>query len=150
MAEEEPLVNFEKEDVAVCREVFIEEVKETSRITSPMIVVMVSEYLVHVSPMIMLGNLFQLSLSSASIATSVSSVTGYNVLFGMCSALETLCGQKYSSFREKTRALFSMNFFPTMGDFFRFAIPLVVMVCLEWWTFDQIILLSSVFPNPIL
>lgn len=49
MVEEYPLVNFEKEDVAVSREVFIEVVKETSRITFPMRVVNVSQYGLHVS-----------------------------------------------------------------------------------------------------
>nr|XP_004233961.1 protein DETOXIFICATION 14-like isoform X1 [Solanum lycopersicum] len=283
MTEEEPLVNLEKEDVVVTEKVFIEEVKETSRIALPMIVVTVSQYLLRVSPMIMLGHLGELSLSSASIATSLSNVTGYSVLFGMCSALETLCGQaygagqyrklgtftysaiiclflvcipvsvlwiftdklliltgqdpsiateagkyaiwliptlfpyailqslvrylqaqsliqpmllsavvslcfqvticwafifklnlgiagaalsislsywlnvillilyvKYSSVCEKTRASFSTDFFLTTGDFFRFAIPSAVMVCLEWWAFELIILLSGLFPNPML
>lgn len=49
MVEEYPLVNFEKEAVAVSREVFIEVVKETSRITFPMRVVNVSQYVLHVS-----------------------------------------------------------------------------------------------------
>ncbi|XP_049384378.1 protein DETOXIFICATION 14-like isoform X2 [Solanum stenotomum] len=284
MAMEEPLlVNLEKDDVTVSREVFIEEVKEASRIALPMIVVTVSQYLLRVSPMIMLGHLGELSLSSASIATSLCNVTGYSVLFGMCSALETLCGQaygagqyrklgtftysaiiclflvcipvsvlwiftdkllilmgqdpsiateagkyaiwliptlfpyailqslvrylqaqslilpmllsavvslcfqvticwvfifklnlgiigaalsiglsywlnvillilyvKYSSVCEKTRASFSRDVFLTTGDFFRFAIPSAVMVCLEWWAFELIILLSGLFPNPML
>ncbi|KAL3344455.1 hypothetical protein AABB24_023747 [Solanum stoloniferum] len=284
MAMEEPLlVNLEKDDVTVSRKVFIEEVKEASRIALPMIVVTVSQYLMRVSPMIMLGHLGELSLSSASIATSLCNVTGYSVLFGMSSALETLCGQaygarqyrkvgtfscsaiiclflvcipvsvlwiftdkllilmgqdpsiateagkyaiwliptlfpyailqslvrylqaqslilpmllnavaslcfqvticwafifklnlgivgaalsiglsywlnvillmlyvKYSSACEKTRASFSTDVFLTIGDFFRLAIPSAVMVCLEWWSFELIILLSGLLPNPML
>ncbi|WMV14817.1 hypothetical protein MTR67_008202 [Solanum verrucosum] len=284
MAMEEPLrVNLEKDDVTVSRKVFIEEVKEASRIALPMIVVTVSQYLLRVSPMIMLGHLGELSLSSASIATSLCSVTGYSLLFGMSSALETLCGQaygarqyrkvgtfsysaiiclflvcipvsvlwiftdkllilmgqdpsiateagkyaicliptlfpyailqslvrylqaqslilpmllnavaslcfqvticwvfifklnlgivgaalsiglsywlnvillmlyvKYSSACEKTRASFSTDVFLTIGDFFRLAIPSAVMVCLEWWSFELIILLSGLLPNPML
>ncbi|TMW82335.1 hypothetical protein EJD97_006218, partial [Solanum chilense] len=57
----------------------------------------VSKYLLRVSPMIMLGNLGQLSLFSAFVASSLSSVTGYSVLFGMCNALETLCGPAYGA-----------------------------------------------------
>ncbi|KAJ8550058.1 hypothetical protein K7X08_033765 [Anisodus acutangulus] len=281
---EEPLVvNLDKEDVAVTRKVFVEELKEASSIAMPMIVVTVSQYLLRVSPMIMLGHLGELSLSSASIATSLSNVTGYSLLFGMSSALETLCGQaygagqyrklgtftysaiislflvcipvsllwiftdkllilmgqdpsiatdagkytiwliptlfpyailqslvrylqaqslilpmllsavvslcfqvpicwafvfklnlgnagaalsiglaywlnvillmlyvKYSSACEKTRASFSRDVFLTIGDFFRFAIPSTVMVCLEWWSFELIILLSGLLPNPML
>ncbi|XP_004233485.1 protein DETOXIFICATION 9 [Solanum lycopersicum] len=284
MAMEEPLLlNLEEDDVRVSRKVFIEELKEASRIALPMIVVTVSQYLLRVSPMIMLGHLGELSLSSASIATSLCNVTGYSVLFGMSSALETLCGQaygagqyrklgtftysaiiclflvcipvsvlwiftdkllilmgqdpsiakeagkyaiwliptlfpyailqsvvrylqaqslilpmlinavaslcfqvaicwafifklnlgivgaalsiglsywlnvillmlyvKYSSACEKTRASFSTDVFLTLGDFFRLAIPSAVMVCLEWWSFELIILSSGLLPNPML
>ncbi|WMV14816.1 hypothetical protein MTR67_008201 [Solanum verrucosum] len=179
MAEEEPLVNLEKEDVAVTEKVFVEEVKETSRIALPMIVVTVSQYLLRVSPMIMLGHLGELSLSSASIATSFSNVTGYSVLFEMCSALETLfsvlwiftdkllilMGQdpsiateagKYAIWLIPTLFPYAIlqslvrDVFLTTGDFFRFAIPSAVMVCLEWWAFELIILLSGLFPNPML
>lgn len=81
MAMEEPLLlNLEEDDVRVSRKVFIEELKEASRIALPMIVVTVSQYLLRVSPMIMLGHLGELSLSSASIATSLRNVTGYSVL----------------------------------------------------------------------
>ncbi|XP_071691079.1 protein DETOXIFICATION 16-like [Rutidosis leptorrhynchoides] len=43
------------------------------------------------------GHLGQLSLSSASMATSFASFTGFSVLLGMGSALETLCGQAYGA-----------------------------------------------------
>lgn len=274
---------MEKEDVSVTRKAIVAELKEASRIAMPMIVVTVAQYLLRVSPMIMLGHLGELSLSSASIATSLSNVTGYSVLFGMSSALETLCGQaygagqyqklgtftysaiiclflvcipvsilwifmdkllilmgqdpsiateagkyaiwliptlfpyaillslvrylqaqslilpmlvnavlslcfqvticwvfifklnlgsagaalsiglsywlnvillmlyvKYSSACEMTRASFSRDVFLTIGDFFCFAIPSAVMVCLEWWSFELIILLSGLLPNPML
>ncbi|KAM3342848.1 hypothetical protein P3S68_027814 [Capsicum galapagoense] len=221
MSMEEPLV--EKEDVAVTRKVFVDELKEASRIAIPMIIVTVSQYLLRVPPMIMLGHL------DSEIV---------KMMFGMSSALETLCGQAYgagqyrklgtftysaiiclflvcipvsvlwiftdkllilmgqdpsiaaeagkyaiwliptlfayailqsfvrylqaqsliipmlinayASACEKTRASFSTDVFLTIGDFFRFAIPSAVMVCLEWWSFEIIILLSGLFPNPML
>ncbi|KAL1569411.1 protein DETOXIFICATION 14-like isoform X1 [Salvia divinorum] len=250
-------------------------------IALPMIVVTLSQYLQRTSPMFMLGHLGELSLSSASIATSLSNVTGFSLLFGMSSALETLCGQahgakqlervgtftygailclfivclpvcvlwvyteellifvgqdplisaeagkftiyliptlfpyailqslvrylqaqslifpmlwtsllslcfqlllcwvfvfnfnlgnpgaalsiaisywfnvvllvlyvNYSSACQKTRASFSMDVLLTMWDFFRFAVPSAVMVCLEWWSFELVILLSGLLPNP--
>ncbi|CAA0839639.1 MATE efflux family protein [Striga hermonthica] len=257
------------------------ELNRVNFIALPMIVVTLSQYLLRVSPIFMLGHLGELSLSSASIATSFCNVTGYSLLFGMSSALETLCGQAYgakqfervgtftygailclfmvcipvsvlwiyteevlvfmgqdplissqsgkyailliptlfpyailqslvrylqtqslilpmlwSSFAslcfqlllcwvfifklnlgsaggalsigmsswfnvillglyvkfspncEKTSATFSKDVFATMGEFFRFAIPSAVMVCLEWWSFELVILLSGVLPNP--
>ncbi|KAK4477675.1 hypothetical protein RD792_016920 [Penstemon davidsonii] len=260
---------------------FSGDLNRVNRIALPMILVTVSQFLLRVSPMFMLGHLDELSLSSASIATSLCNVTGFSVLFGMASALETLCGQaygaeeykrvgtytygaiiclflvclpvsllwifterlllftgqdplisaeagkfaiqliptlfpyailqclvrylqtqslilpmvwsslaslifqlvlcwafifklnlgnagaamsigisywlnvillvlyvKYSPACHKTRALFSKYVFVTMRDFFQFAIPSAAMVCLEWWLFELILLLSGLLPNP--
>uniref|UniRef100_A0A5B6YMX5 Putative MATE efflux family protein 8-like isoform X2 n=1 Tax=Davidia involucrata TaxID=16924 RepID=A0A5B6YMX5_DAVIN len=55
---------------------------------------------------------------------------------------------KYSSSCEKTRVPFSKDVFNSVGEFFRLAIPSVVMVCLEWWSFELVILLSGLLPNP--
>ncbi|XP_073146293.1 protein DETOXIFICATION 12-like [Henckelia pumila] len=55
---------------------------------------------------------------------------------------------KYSSVCAKTRAQISMKIFDGMKEFFRFAIPSAVMVCLEWWSFELMILLSGILPNP--
>lgn len=259
----------------------MEEVKKVNGIAIPMIVVTASQYLLRVSPIFMLGHLGELTLSGASIATSFSNVTGFSVLFGMSSALETLCGQaygagqyqrlgtytfgaiiclfivcipvsllwiftdklliltgqdpsiaseagkyakwliptlfpyailqplvrflqaqslilpmllstvaalcfqlllcwafifklnlgnpgaalsitisywlnaiflalyvKYSSTCEKTRVSLSKDVFKTMGEFFKFAIPCAFMVCLEWWSFELVVLLSGLLPNP--
>ncbi|KAL9408963.1 hypothetical protein AB3S75_047367 [Citrus x aurantiifolia] len=35
-----------------------------------------------------------------------------------------------------------------IGEFFQFAIPSAVMVCLEWWSFELLILMSGLLPNP--
>ncbi|KAL0000107.1 hypothetical protein SO802_019709, partial [Lithocarpus litseifolius] len=43
------------------------------------------------------GHLGELPLSGASMGSSFASVTGYIVLLGMGSALETLCGQAYGA-----------------------------------------------------
>ncbi|XP_031110374.1 protein DETOXIFICATION 14-like [Ipomoea triloba] len=260
---------------------FVGELKDVSHIALPMIIVTVSQYLLRTSPMLMLGHLGELPLSSASIATSLCNVTGYSLLFGMSSALETLCGQaygagqyrklgaftygailclflvcipvlilwifagklliligqdpsiaaeagkyaiwliptlfpyailqslvrylqtqslifpmmwtavaalgvqlpicwafvfklnlgsagaalsigvsywfnvililiyvKYSSTCKKSHTSLSREVYSTMGEFFRFAVPSAVMVCLEWWSFELIVLLSGILPNP--
>ncbi|KAL0380823.1 UNVERIFIED_CONTAM: protein DETOXIFICATION 12 [Sesamum angustifolium] len=41
-----------------------------------------------------------------------------------------------------------MKIFEGIKEFFRFAIPSAVMICLEWWSFELLILLSGVLPNP--
>ncbi|XP_012849828.1 PREDICTED: MATE efflux family protein 9-like, partial [Erythranthe guttata] len=48
----------------------------------------------------------------------------------------------------KTRAPFSMKIFQGITEFFRFAVPSAVMICLEWWSFELLILLSGILPNP--
>ncbi|KAJ1377188.1 Multi antimicrobial extrusion protein [Sesbania bispinosa] len=55
---------------------------------------------------------------------------------------------RYSSACAKTRAPISMELFHGIGEFFRFAIPSAVMICLEWWSFELLVLLSGLLPNP--
>ncbi|KAF2317833.1 hypothetical protein GH714_041148 [Hevea brasiliensis] len=167
-------------------------------IAGPMVAVVLS-YLLQVISMTMVGHLGELALSSTAIAISLSSVTGFSLILGMASALETLCGQAYgakqyqklgiqtqtaifcsilvciplsviwinmgkilvfigqdlqfhmklySSACAKTRAQISMELFHGIGEFFRFAIPSAVMICLEWWSFELLVLLSGLLPNP--
>ncbi|KAK6151028.1 hypothetical protein DH2020_015960 [Rehmannia glutinosa] len=86
---------------------FAVELNRVNWIALPMIVVTVSQFLLRVSPMFMLGHLDELSLSSASIATSLCNVTGFSVVFGMASALETLCGQAYGAEQYKKVGTFT-------------------------------------------
>ncbi|GFQ06467.1 mate efflux family protein 7 [Phtheirospermum japonicum] len=254
MESEEPLLVPESEEISPrdCAptkwEGFVTELNKMSYIAMPMVVVSVSQYLLRAVSMMMLGHLGELALSSASIATSLTNVTGFSLLSGMASALETLCGQAYgaqhykkvgtltngsiiwlclaclpvcvlwvytdelliligqdpvisaeagkfsiwmipslfpyavlqslnrylqtqsliypmlvsslaslwiyvkcSSACKKTLAPFSKDVLLTAGEFFKFAIPSAVMICsLEWWTFEIVILLSGLLPNPAL
>ncbi|XP_076960732.1 protein DETOXIFICATION 14-like [Bidens hawaiensis] len=261
--------------------VLAEEVKKSCYIALPMVVVMVSQNLLRVASMSMVGHLGELELSGTAVATSLTSVTGFSLLFGMASALETLCGQAYGArqyhrvgaytfgamvslllvcfpismlwvyidkllillgqdplisaeackysvwliptlfpypvlqlliryllsqslifpmlwssvavlvihipicwalvFRlgfgtagaalaigisytlnvillgfyihyseacEKTSVTFSVDGFKTIKEFIRFTIPSAVMLCLEWWSYEMVVLLSGLLPNP--
>ncbi|XP_022141871.1 protein DETOXIFICATION 8-like isoform X5 [Momordica charantia] len=48
----------------------------------------------------------------------------------------------------KTRAPLSREAISSIGQFFRLAVPSAVMVCLEWWSYEVILLLSGLLPNP--
>ncbi|CAN8305137.1 unnamed protein product [Cochlearia groenlandica] len=48
----------------------------------------------------------------------------------------------------ETRAPPSMEMFDGVGEFFKYALPSAAMVCLEWWSFEFIVLLSGLLPNP--
>ncbi|XP_048318288.2 protein DETOXIFICATION 12-like isoform X1 [Ziziphus jujuba] len=263
------------------RVILIEEVKRVGIIAGPLVAVMFSQYLLQIISTMMVGHLGELALSSTSIAISLSGVTGFSVLVGMASALETLCGQAYgaeeykklglqtytaifslflvcfpvtliwinmakiltftgqdpliaqeagkftiwlvpalfayaplqpliryfqmqsliipmlisscatllfhiplcwilvfksglnshggalaigisnwlnvillglymnfSSACERTRSPVSVELFHGVGQFFRLAIPSALMVCLEWWSFELLVLLSGLLPNP--
>ncbi|GJS79470.1 protein transparent testa 12 [Tanacetum coccineum] len=73
------------------------EVKKTCYIALPMVVVTVSQNLLQVASMSMVGHLGELELAGTAVATSLTNVTGFSLLFGMASALETLCGQAYGA-----------------------------------------------------
>ncbi|XP_038723021.1 protein DETOXIFICATION 12-like isoform X2 [Tripterygium wilfordii] len=55
---------------------------------------------------------------------------------------------KFSSACAKTRSPISMELFRGIGEFFRFAVPSAVMICLEWWSYELLVLLSGLLPNP--
>ncbi|WCJ33249.1 MATE efflux family protein [Euphorbia peplus] len=74
-----------------------EEMKKMGYIAAPMVAVNLSHYFLQVIAIMMVGHLGQLSLSSTAISISFSAVTGFSPLFGMSSALETLCGQAYGA-----------------------------------------------------
>eukprot|EP00257_Ricinus_communis_P022878 XP_015582727.1 protein DETOXIFICATION 12 [Ricinus communis] len=280
-AMEESLLLKDDSRTALTWPVFTQEVKKLGYIAGPMVAVILSQYLLQVISLMMVGHLGELALSSTAIATSLAGVTGFSFLLGMASALETLCGQaygakqykklgiqtqtaifclilvciplsiiwtfmgkllvsigqdpaisheagkymmwlvpslfayaalqplvryfqmqslitpmllsscatlcfhmplcwvltfhsglenlgaalamdisiwlnviflglymSYSSACAKTRAPISVELFHGIGEFFRFAIFSAVMICLEWWSFELLVLLSGLLPNP--
>ncbi|GLT28867.1 hypothetical protein SLA2020_037710 [Shorea laevis] len=278
---EQPLLPQRKEKTwGLTWSTFLEELKNLSYMAGPMVAVSFSLYVLQVVSMMMVGHLGELSLSGVAIATSITNVTGFSLLFGMSGALETLCGQaygarqhqkvgtytycsiisllpicipisilwmfmdklliligqdpqistvacryavwlipalfatailqplvryflsqglivplllsssttvflhlslcwaliykmelgnigaalaiglsywfnvtllgfimKYSASCEKTRILISQDMFLSIKEFFSFALPSAVMICLEWWSFELLILLSGLLPN---
>ncbi|KAH9681403.1 protein DETOXIFICATION 12 [Citrus sinensis] len=212
------------------------EVKKQGYIAAPMVAVTLSQYLLQVVSMMMVGHLGQLALSSTAMSISLASVTGFSVLIYM-GRLLVLVGQdpqishevgkfiiwllpalfayaamqaliryfqsqsliipmflssyaalclhipicwglvfksglgnlggalaigisywlnltflaiymKFSTACAASWAPISMELFREIGEFFHFAIPSAVMVCLEWWSFELLILMSGLLPNP--
>lgn len=58
---------------------FFEEVKRLGCIAGPMVAVILSQYLLQVISMMMVGHLGELALSSTAIAISLSGVTGFSL-----------------------------------------------------------------------
>ncbi|KAK6249732.1 hypothetical protein SCA6_003737 [Theobroma cacao] len=57
---------------------------------------------------------------------------------------------KFSPSCAKTWAGFSKEAFHNIFSFLRLAIPSAIMVCLEMWSFEMMVLLSGLLPNPVL
>ncbi|CAI0449067.1 unnamed protein product [Linum tenue] len=49
---------------------------------------------------------------------------------------------------DKTRVPLSMELIQGVGEFFRYAIPSAGMICLEWWSFELLIFMSGLLPDP--
>ncbi|KAK1356803.1 MATE efflux family protein 9 [Heracleum sosnowskyi] len=84
---------------------------------------------------------------------------------GMSGAMETFCGQSYhmlgihiqramfvlllfSSSCAKSWTGFSMESLQNILTFLRLAVPSGILVCLELWSFEMMVLLSGLLPNP--
>ncbi|QCD85415.1 multidrug resistance protein [Vigna unguiculata] len=84
-------------DKAIERAELYEEVRKQLWLAGPLVSVSILNYSLQIISVMFVGHLGQLPLSAASMATSFASVTGFSLLVGMASALDTLCGQSYGA-----------------------------------------------------
>ncbi|CAL5186627.1 unnamed protein product [Lathyrus oleraceus] len=90
---EETKQNSKEED----RRELIEEVKKQLWLSGPLVSVSLLNFGIDLISVMFVGHLGELTLSGASMATSFATVTGFSLLAGMASALDTLCGQSYGA-----------------------------------------------------
>ncbi|KAM1026524.1 hypothetical protein ACFX15_038814 [Malus domestica] len=79
------------------RKEIVEEVKKQIWLAGPLICVSLLQYSTQIIAVMFVGHLGELSLSGATMALSFTSVTGFSLLMGMSSALDTLSGQCYGA-----------------------------------------------------
>ncbi|GER37081.1 MATE efflux family protein [Striga asiatica] len=79
------------------KEATLEELKKQLWLAGPMISVSLLQYCLQLISVMFVGHLGELALSGASMATSFATVTGFSLMMGMASALDTLCGQSYGA-----------------------------------------------------
>ncbi|XP_057529575.1 protein DETOXIFICATION 12-like [Amaranthus tricolor] len=117
-----------------------EEVQLVSWIAGPMVAVVLSQYLLQVISMMMVGHLGELYLSSSAISISLSGVTGFSVMLGMASALETISGQSYGA--QQYRKLGTQTYT---------AIFSLILVCIPisilWTCIEKILILIGQDPT---
>uniref|UniRef100_M1A5S6 Fertility restorer n=1 Tax=Solanum tuberosum TaxID=4113 RepID=M1A5S6_SOLTU len=145
-----------------CRGEIIEEIKRQLGLAVPLIAVNILQYCLQVISIMFVGHLGELPLSGASMATSFASVTGFSVLIvlgikgaALANAISywinvfLLAGYvKFSPACRKTWTGFSKEALDDILDFIKLAIPSAVMICFEYWSFEMVVLLSGLLPNP--
>ena len=87
------LVSVNKESKICKWDGFMEEMKKMSCIAIPMVLVTVSQNLLRVISMMMVGHLGELSLSGAAVATSLTNVTGFSLMVLYFSVAYSLTAQ---------------------------------------------------------
>ncbi|KAF7123952.1 hypothetical protein RHSIM_Rhsim12G0089100 [Rhododendron simsii] len=125
--------------------VLVGEMKRLGFIAAPMVAVTLSQYLLQVISTMMVGHLGELSLSSTAIATSLSGVTGYSFLvilspflpFSSCRCI------LFKSGLDNLGGALAIDISIWLNVIF-----LVLYMSLEWWSFELLILLSGLLPNP--
>ncbi|XP_059072596.1 protein DETOXIFICATION 16 isoform X1 [Cryptomeria japonica] len=125
LAKEDTVVFEDEQDEWKCSKGLVwEEVKKQCWIAGPMASVNLLQISLRLISVMMVGHLGELALSGASIASSFAGVSGFSLLMGMGSALETLCGQAYGA---KQYHLLGIHVQRAIFTLFCVSIPLAVV-----------------------
>ncbi|XWS75514.1 hypothetical protein CRYUN_Cryun01aG0096000 [Craigia yunnanensis] len=124
----------------ITRAVFVEELKKVSSVAAPLAAMAVLQYLLQVVSLMTAGHLGELALSGVAIATSFCNVTGFSLLMGFVSGLETLCGQAYGA--KQYQKVGSYTYCAIIS-----VLPICLPVCLVWIFMDKILLLIGQDPQ---
>lgn len=112
---------------------------QTQSLVIPMLISSFSTLCLHIPLCWVL--VFKSGLNNLGAALAISTSSWLNAIFlGLYMWYSRAC--------ENTRAPLTVEVFHGIGEFFRFAIPSAVMICLEWWSFELLILLSGLLPHP--
>ncbi|XP_049932010.1 protein DETOXIFICATION 12-like isoform X5 [Nymphaea colorata] len=118
----------------LCWGLVVEEARRQVVIALPLALVTMVQFLLQAVSLMMVGHLGSLYLSSTSISSSLCNVTGYIVLLGMASALETLCGQAYGAEQ-----------YQKVGVYTQKAIVTLLLVCIPitllWFYMEKLLIL---------
>lgn len=112
---------------------------QTQSVVLPMALFSVATLCFHIPFCYLLVYKFGVGYRGAAIASGVS-----NWLNVLLLALYV----KYSARCKRTWTSFSVEAFNDLPAFFKLAIPSTVMICLEYWSFEGLVILSGLLPNP--
>lgn len=112
---------------------------QTQSLVLPMVLCSCTAILCHIPLCWLLVYKTDLGFIGAAISTSISNWINVALLSAYVI---------FSSNCRKTRASLSWQAFRDLTSFLRLAIPSAAMVCLEWWCYELLVLLSGLLPDP--
>ncbi|XP_024374051.1 protein DETOXIFICATION 16 isoform X2 [Physcomitrium patens] len=112
---------------------------QTQSIILPMVLCSVATLTLHASILYIFIYTLGLGFRGAAIATSLSI---------WVNAILLILYVKLSGACEKTWKTFSREAFNHLHEFLRLAIPSCVMICLEYWCFEILVMAAGLLPNP--
>ncbi|KAL8144831.1 hypothetical protein AgCh_003154 [Apium graveolens] len=127
--------NEDKQMVAKStRKEFVRETKKITSIFLPMLLVSTSQYLIRFVSTLMVGHVGRLYLSGTVVSMSFTNVTGFSLLYGMASALETLCGQAYGAKQHKKLSKYTYGAIISL-------LLLCIPVAISWTFMEKLLIL---------
>uniref|UniRef100_A0A453RG22 Protein DETOXIFICATION n=1 Tax=Aegilops tauschii subsp. strangulata TaxID=200361 RepID=A0A453RG22_AEGTS len=117
-----------------------DEVKKQLWLAGPLIAGALLQNLIQMISVMYVGHLGELALAGASMASSFATVTGFSLLLGMASALDTLCGQAYGARQYHLLGVYKQR---AMVILTLVSIPLAVV----WFYTGEILLLFGQDPD---
>nr|CAB3494662.1 unnamed protein product [Digitaria exilis] len=91
------------------------EAKRLLRLAGPIVASCVLQNIVNMASVMFVGHLGELPLAGASLATSLANVTGYSLLTGMATALDTLCGQAFGARQHHLLGIYKQRAMVVLG-----------------------------------
>ncbi|XP_039048024.1 protein DETOXIFICATION 3-like [Hibiscus syriacus] len=124
----------------ITRAVLVKEVKKVSSMAVTIAAMALLQYLLQVVSLMMAGHLGELALSGVAMATSFCNVSGFSLLLGFASGLETLCGQAYGA--QQYQKVGSYTYCAIIS-----ILPICFPMCLVWIFMDKLLVLIGQDPR---
>ncbi|KAF8721676.1 hypothetical protein HU200_022848 [Digitaria exilis] len=112
---------------------------QTQNVVVPVMLSSAATAVSHVAVCWLLVHRLGLGSNGAALGTAVSYLINLSIL-ALYVRLSTSC--------KNTWLGFSREAFHGIGDFLKLAVPSALMVCMVWWSFEILVLLSGLLPNP--
>ncbi|KAL2633704.1 hypothetical protein R1flu_005183 [Riccia fluitans] len=108
------------------------EVKKQLKLAGPLALNNFSVYCLSILTSMFIGHLGTLELSSSSLAMSIASVSGYTLMLGLASGLETFCGQAFGAEKYALLGVFLQSEFLA-------SLSLCFPVVALWWNIEPVL-----------